>query len=168
MTGYAPDTGFVQPRLEDLTTRALIEVTVTPAADSVASAGGQQLTMAAGDSVSPSMLAVVLQIDSLGTAVALSEKPVHFYLVEPLPGSANATGFYLTTEAGGQIGEDPHHVVVISGSNGQASALVKRVTDSSLTDSAVVDAVAVTATGDTVAGSPVRFTVLFGGDGPQE
>jgi hypothetical protein len=114
------------------------------------------------------MLAVVLQIDSLGATVALSQKPVHFYLVEPLPGSANTARFYLTTEAGGQIGEDPHHVLAISGTNGQASALVKRVADFSLTDSAVVDAIVVTAAGDTVAGSPVRFTVLFGGDGPQE
>lgn len=168
VTGYAQGAGYVQPRLEDLTTRALIEVTVTPAADSVAPAGSQQLTMAAGDSVSPSMSVTVLQIDSLGAAVALGEKPVHFYLVDPLPGSANATGFHLTTEAGGQVGEEPHHVVAISGAGGQASAVVKRIAGSSLPDSAVVDAIAITVAGDTVAGSPVRFTVLFGGDGPQE
>jgi len=168
VTAYAPGSGDVQPRLEDLTTRALIEVTVTPAADSVAPTGSQQLTMAAGDSVTPAMSVTVLQIDSLGAAVAIGEKPVHFYLVDPPPGSASATGFFLTTEAGGQVGEEPHHVVAISGTGGQASAVVKRIAGSSLPDSAVVDAIAITVAGDTVAGSPVRFTVLFGGDGPQE
>jgi hypothetical protein len=163
VTGYAPGSGSVQPRLEDLTTRALIEVTVTPAADSVAPGGSQQLAMAGGDSVSPAMSVAVLLIDSLGATVAIGEKPVHFYLVDPPPGSASATGFFLTIEAGGQLGEEPHHVVAISGSDGQASAVVKRIAGSSLPSAAVVDASVVTATGDTVAGSPVRFTVLFGG-----
>ena len=163
VTGYAPGSGSVQPRLEDLITRALIEVTVTPAADSVAPGGSQQLTMAAGDSVSPAMSVAVLLVDSLGATVAIGEKPVHFYLVDPPPGSASATGLFLTIEAGGQLGGEPHHVVAISDGGGQASAVVKRIAGSSLPGTAVVDASVVTATGDTVAGSPVRFTVLFGG-----
>ncbi|UCD25503.1 MAG: hypothetical protein JSW51_06205 [Gemmatimonadota bacterium] len=168
VTAYAPGSGFVRPRLEDLTTRALIEVTVTPPADSIAPAGGQRLTMGATDSISPQMSVAVFQIDSLGAPVALGEKPVHFYLVDPLPGSASAAGFYVTTDADSSAGSEPHEVVSISGTDGQATAVIKLGTDSSLPDSAVVDAVAVTAVGDTVTGSPVRFTVLFGGDGPQE
>jgi hypothetical protein len=162
VTGLEPGAGRVRPRLPDVYTLAIIDITVTPAPDSIGPAGGQQITMAASDSASAAMAVSVFDLTAdSATAVALPDKPVQFYLVDPPPGSADAAGFYLTTSESGQQGEEQHQVAVTTDEQGVARAVLKRTAGSTLPDSAVVDATAVTAAGDTVAGSPVRFVVLF-------
>ena len=165
VTGLAPGEGRVRPRLPDVFTLALIDISVTPAPDSVAAAGGQQITMGANDSASTAMAVAVFDLTTdSSTAVALPEKLVQFYVVDPPPGSSGAAGIYLTTSESGQQGKEQHQIAVRTDQQGVAQAVVKRIADSALPDSAVVDATVVTAVGDTVTGSPVRFVVLFGAD----
>ncbi|UCG87059.1 MAG: hypothetical protein JSW71_00490 [Gemmatimonadota bacterium] len=163
VTGVEPGGGRVRPRFEDMTTLAIITVTVTPAPDSVASVGDHRIALAASDSVSAPMVVAVFDLTTDSSAVlAIENKPVQFYVVNPLPGSADASGFYLAPSEDGQLGEDQHRLLTTTNQQGQARAVVKRISGSALPDSAVVEAAAATAAGDWVAGSPVRFVVLFG------
>ena len=164
VTGVEPGGGRVRPSFEDLITRAVVTVTVTPAPDSMAPAGDQRIAMGAGDSVSAPMIAAVFDCTTDSGIVSLLEnKPVHFYLTIPLPGSSDASGFYLAPSENGQPGADQHHTVASTNQQGQARAVIKRNAGSVLPDSAVVEAAVVTSVGEPVAGSPLRFVVLFGG-----
>jgi hypothetical protein len=165
ITAHAPGSGRVRPRVEELTTLAVVFVTVTAAPDSVGPSGGQTVTMAVTDSVSPPLTVVVYQLtDESASPVALGEKPVHFYVVEPLPGSSEAGGFFLTAQDSVEAGSDPHSVTVTTDAGGSASVVVRRIADSIVPDSAMVEASVTAATGGAVSGSPVRFVVIFDGN----
>jgi len=165
VTAYAPGSGDVRPRVADLTTLAVITVTVTAAPDSMAPGGDLTVTVAPGDSVSSPLTVVVydLTVDP-PNAMAIAEKPVQFYLVDPVPGSAAADGLFLTVPDSLEAGSDPHRVTATSDAGGKASAVVRLIAGVAAPDSAVVDAVVTTAAGATVAGSPVRFVVIFDGN----
>jgi hypothetical protein len=164
VTANAPGSGDVRPRFEDLTTRAVITVTVTAAPDSVAAGSDLTVTMAAGDSVSPQLSVIVYDLTTDPTnPVAIGEKPVHFYLVQPEPGSDEADGFFLTVPDSVEVGSDAHQVTAASDDGGRASIVVRHIVGRAVPDSAIVDALATTASGTTVAGSPIRFVIVFDG-----
>ena len=161
ISAFAPSNARVQARFEELATQA-ITVTVTAAADSIAAAGSQRLTMDAGAEVSPPLEATVFDLTSTpGTEIPLAGKPVDYQLVDPAPGSPEAMGFFLTTVNGTEPGTDPHTTAVTTASDGRAQAVVRLVTGGTLPDSAIVDAASTTAAGQIVAGSPIRFVVIF-------
>ncbi len=164
VTAHAPGSGRVRPRVEDLTTQAVITVTVTPAPDSVAAGGDVTVTMVAGDSVSPPLIVTVYYLaDDTAAPVALGKKPVHYYAVDPAPGSTEAEGFFLALSDSDDAGPDSHRITAQSDAAGRASVVVRRISGAAVPDSALVDAAVTTAAGDTVAGSPVRFVVVFAG-----
>jgi hypothetical protein len=164
VTAYAPGSGRVRPRVEDLTTLAVITVTVTAAPDSVAPGGDLTVALAPGDSLSPPLAVVVydLTTDPPNT-MAIAEKPVQFYLVDPVPGSPAADGFFLTVPDSLEAGPDLHRITATTDAGGRASAVARRIAGIAVPDSAVVDAMVTTAAGVTVAGSPIRFVVIFDG-----
>lgn len=161
ISAFAPSTARVQARVEELATQA-ITVTVTAAADSVAASGSQRLTIDDGTEASPPMETTVFDLTSTpGTELPLAGKPVDYQLIDPAPGSPEATGFFLTTVNGTEPGTDPHTTTVTTASDGRAQAVVRLVTGGTLPDSAIVDAATTTAAGQVVAGSPIRFVVIF-------
>ena len=156
----APGNGRVRARVDDLRSDT-ISVVVTGAPDSIAASGDTLLTMASDATVSPPIEAALFDLTTDPSAVqALAAKMVTYMLVDPLPGSPEAQGFFLT-EGDSLPTLDPHNLSVPTNEAGTASVSVHRVAGFTLPDSAVVEAVAVTATGVTVTGSPVRFTVVF-------
>lgn len=158
-----PGTGRVTARTDDIRSGEL-QVTVTPAPDSIAARSEQRLTVEPGASASPPLEVDVLDTTTQpGSQLALPEKPVHFFVVEPPSGSPEAQGFFLAT-ADTVAGADPFGLESVSDQGGVATAVVWRVSGSTQPDSAVVHAVALTAVGDTAAGSPVRFIVVFEND----
>lgn len=155
-----PGTGRVVARTQEIRSGEL-QVTVTPAPDSLAATSELRLTVPSGASASPPLEVIVLDTTTEpGTELALPEKPVHLLVVEPPSGSPELQGFFLAT-TDTVPGNDPFRVEVVTDQEGVARAVVRRVSGSTQPDSTVVHAVAVTAVGDTTAGSPVQFVVLF-------
>jgi hypothetical protein len=162
VTALAPGSGRVQARIENLATGA-ITVTVQPAPDSISAVGDVRVPVDTAAAGSPPLTVKVVDLTTVpGDTLALGGKSVHFLTADPPPGSAAASGFFLSESD--VPGADPHRVDTVSGTDGRASVMVVRVAGQTQPDSVAVDAVAVTARGDTVAGSPVRFWVLFGGN----
>jgi hypothetical protein len=161
VTAVTKSSGRVQARVEELATPP-ITLTVSAAPDSLAATGDQRVTFDTTTAeVSPGLVTVVLDLTtSPGEELPLAEKPVDYALVEPAPGSELSQGIFLTM-SDTVPGSDPHRVTIQTGSNGQASAVLRRLPDFALPDSAVVHATAMTATAAPVAGSPIRFVVLF-------
>jgi hypothetical protein len=161
VTTLAPDTGDVVARVESLSS-GRITIRVTAAPDSVAPVSAQRLTVPADSAASPPLTVEILDTTTEpDTELALSGKPVHFHVVEPLPGTAAADGLFLAL-ADTVPGTEPHALETVSGTSGQAWVVVRRAGGTPQPDSAIVYAVSLTATADTVAGSPVQFVVLFG------
>ncbi len=164
VTGTAPGSGRVQARVERLRSGPLT-ITVSAAADSIAGSGEQRVVFASTAATSPPLTAVVLDLTTdPATPTTLEGKPVEFRLVEPAPGSPASLGFFLTV-TDTVPGPDPHGIALVTGSTGEATALVRRVTGVALPDSAVIGASSTTAAGIVVSGSPVEFVVLFEGGG---
>ncbi len=155
-----PGSGRVVAQADDIRSGEL-QVTVTGAPDSVAAVSEQQVTIDVGANVSPPLRVIVLDTTTEpGAQLALAEKPVHFFVVDPMPGSPQAQGFFLAT-TDTLPSSDPFGIEAVTDADGVATAVVRRASATAQPDSAVVHAVAVTAVGDTTAGSPVRFVVLF-------
>jgi hypothetical protein len=163
VVAQSPGSGRVRPRVAEVTPRQPITIRVTPAPDSIAAAGEQDITMAAGDEVSPALTVELYDLTtSSDSVVPLADKLVHFLVVQPDPGTAASAGFFLVPAAGDTVPqEDPHLVRVKTDGSSRASAFVRRIAGISLPDSAVLHSTASTAIGETVAGSPVRFVVIF-------
>ncbi len=152
--------GRVRGSVDNLVS-GIVTVAVVPAPDSVAPVTEQRTTVAATAVASPPLTVALYDLTSTpGQQLALANKPVHFDVVDPPPGSATAEGFFLAT-TDTVPGPDPHRVVAMTGGTGQATATVRRQSGAMQPDSVIVDAVALTARGDSVVGSPVRFVVLF-------
>ncbi len=147
VVAYSPGTGSVRPRVEAVTPKTPITITVTPAPDTVSATGEQAVTMTAADVVSPPLTVGLSDLTTPSDSVVpLPEKEVQFLVVFPDPGTAETAGFFLTRATDG---------------SSRASAYVRRIAGAVLPDSAVVHARASTAAGGTVPGSPVRFVVIF-------
>jgi hypothetical protein len=156
----SPSSGRVRARVEELRSDT-ITIWVTGAPDSIRSAGDTLVTMASDAAVSPRLMIALIDLTTDSAVVRpLADKAVTFTLVDPLPASLDAQGFFLTV-SDSVPGPDPHSVTVTTDGENQAYVVVRRLAGSSLTDSAVVHAVAVTAIGDTVEGSPVSFILVF-------
>lgn len=153
----APGTWHVQARVDNLTSGALT-ITVSAAPDSIA-AGVGEVTLLLAQSAAPPTSALVWDLTSVpDTQLALSGKSVHFELVDPDPGSASASSLFLTV-SDTVPGEDPFRVTTVTGNDGRAQIVLRRVPGMTQPDSAVIHATAFTALGDTVPGSPVRLVV---------
>lgn len=152
----------VQGHADDLRMSTPVKVTVTGAPDSVAGVDPTRVSVDLAADSSPPLVAVVYDLTTdPDTALTLPGKRVEFRLVDPAPGSAAAATVALAPPNDTSTTADPHVVTVLSGSNGRATVIARRVGTLVQPDSILVDARAFTARGDTVAGSPVRFTVLF-------
>ncbi|KPK06611.1 MAG: hypothetical protein AMS20_04350 [Gemmatimonas sp. SG8_28] len=160
VTGLAPDTGRVQPQVDELRVGA-VTIAVTPAPDTIAPAGDTVIVIDAAAEASPPLAVVVLDLTTdPGVPLALAGQTVHFLTTDPVPGTPAADGFYLArTET--TPGDEPHQYVATTGADGTVDIVVRRVAGVAQPDTAVVHAVTVTATGDTVPGSPVRFRIRF-------
>jgi hypothetical protein len=163
VVAYSPGTGSVRPRVEAVTPKTPITITVTPAPDTVSATGEQAVTMTAVDVVSPPLTVGLSDLTTPSDSVVpLPEKEVQFLVVFPDPGTAETAGFFLTRAATDTVPQsDPHTVSVRTDGSSRASAYVRRIAGAVLPDSAVVHARASTAAGGTVPGSPVRFVVIF-------
>ena len=160
VTGTAPGTGRVQPRVEELRL-GVVTIPVTAGADLLAPAGDTLIVVDSAADVSPPLAVVVLDLTTTpGDSLALAGQAVHFSTADPPPGSAAANGFFLArTET--SPGDDPHAYVATTGTDGRTDIVVRRQSGVAQPDTAVIHAVTVTAAGDTVAGSPVRFRIRF-------
>ena len=163
VVGSNPGTGRVIARADDLRSGEL-QITVTPAPDSIAARSELRLTVEASATASPALEVDVLDgTTQPGSHLALPEKAVHFLVVEPPPGSLQAQRIHLAT-ADAVPSADPLRLESLSDAQGVASAVILRVSGTTQPDSVVIHAVAQTAVGDTVAGSPVRFVIFFEND----
>lgn len=160
VTGVAPDTGRVQPQVDDLRVGA-VTIAVTPAADSLAAVGDTLIVIDSTAQASPPLDVIVLDLTTEpGSALALAGQTVHFLTADPTPGTPAADGFYLArTET--SPGDEPHRYDAVTGGDGTADIVVRRQEGIAQPDTAVIHAVVVTAAGDTVSGSPVRFRIRF-------
>ncbi len=160
VTGTAPGTGRVQPRVDELRLGA-VTITVTAAADSLAAGGDTLILVDPGADASPPLAVLVLDLTTApGESLALAGQPVHFSTADPPPGSVAAEGFFLARSETAP-GDDPHAYVATTGADGRTDIVVRRQQGAAQPDTAVIHAVAVTAAGDTVAGSPIRFRIRF-------
>jgi hypothetical protein len=156
----APDTAKIQARVDNLTT-GTITIRVLGASDSI-SPGSDSLVTLTKARTTDSVSAYVWDLTTNpGTQLALTEKPVHFELSDPAPGSVPANSLYLALVGESGPGDDPFRVTAISGPGGRARVVLHRVSGTTQPDSAVIHAIAITARGDTVPGSPVRLVVLI-------
>lgn len=162
ITAMTPSTGRVQARVEQLATQPIV-VTVTPAADSLAIVDATRIVFdtVAADSSPPLQTLVLDLTTSPGSPAPLAAQPVQYVLVEPAPGSGGAQGVFLTPSGETEPGSDPHAATAVTGAQGQASVVLRRLAGVALPDSVLVDASAVTAIGALVPGSPIQFTVLL-------
>ena len=159
VSARAPGSGTVRARVENLQS-ANITIEVSPAPDSVAAAGSTQITFDSSTNVSPDLAVIVYDLTTTpGSALTLGSKSVTFSVVFPVPGSADADNVFLTT-TDTVPGTDPHEVVAISGSSGQATASIRRNAGVVWPDSVVVTASISTVGGGAVAGSPIRFLLI--------
>lgn len=153
----APGSGHVQARVDNLVS-GTITITVTAAPDSIA-ADVAETTLPLSATAAPAVTALVWDLTSEpDTQLALAGKAVHFELADPAPGSAASNSLFLTV-SDTVPGEDPHRVTAVTGLDGRAGIVLRRVAGATQPDSAVIHATALTALGDTVAGSPVRLLV---------
>jgi hypothetical protein len=150
----------VRARVDDLRSDT-IAIVVTGAPDSIAPRGDTLINLTSDVLVSSAIVAELFDLTTDAENVQPSaEKPVTFVLLQPLPGSQEAQGVFLT--AGDTVpGADPHSVRVTTDRDGRATAFLRRIADSQWPDSAVVGAVAVTAVGDTVVGCPARYVIVL-------
>lgn len=162
ISAMSPGTGRVQARIEQLATAPII-VTVTAAPDSLASVDATRIVFdTAGAEASPPLETVVLDLTTTpGISLPLAARQVQYALVEPAPGSDGAQGILLTPSGETEPGPDPHVATAVTGPQGQASVVLRRLPGVVLPDSVLVDASAVTAIGVLVSGSPIHFTVVF-------
>ena len=136
-------------------------ITVTAAPDSAAASGDVRVTLAAGETVSPSLNVEVFDLTTdPDTVQRIADKSVMFALTEPAPGTTAADAFFLT-EGDTVPGTDPHRVEVTTSNTGQASIVVHRIQGAQLPDSAIIHATVATALGNAVPTSPITFVVIF-------
>ncbi len=156
-----PGSGRVRPRAEELVFDPPIVITVTAAPDSAAASGDVRVTLAAGETVSPSLNVEVFDLTTdPDTVQRIADKSVMFALTEPAPGTTAADAFFLT-EGDTVPGTDPHRVEVTTSNTGQASIVVHRIQGAQLPDSAIIHATVATALGNAVPTSPITFVVIF-------
>jgi hypothetical protein len=86
VVAYSPGTGSVRPRVEAVTPKTPITITVTPAPDTVSATGEQAVTMTAADVVSPPLTVGLSDLTTPSDSVVpLPEKEVQFLVVFPDP-----------------------------------------------------------------------------------
>ncbi|MFQ6047139.1 MAG: hypothetical protein ACE5PT_12430 [Gemmatimonadales bacterium] len=159
ITAEFPGSGRVRARVDELRSGELV-VVVAPAPDSVAAVSATRLTVGAGVSESSALTVEVLDLTtSPGEALAIEGTAVHFELIDPSPASAVAGGIVVALPDS-QPGMDPHRATGVTGSDGRASAVVRR-SGSAQPDSAIVETSVTTARGIAVGGSPLYFVVII-------
>lgn len=162
ITAVAPGIALFRARVDNLFSGDDITVTITPAPDRVAPAGALRVTVAAAALASASLSVVIQDLTTTpGDTLALPGTPVHYAMTAFPPGGVIADALFLAAAGDTEAGEDPLRLEVVSGTGGQAAAVVRRRSGIAAPDSVAVSAVALTARGDTVAGSPVQFVVVF-------
>jgi hypothetical protein len=161
VTAVGPGTALVRARIENLFS-GTVAVEISPAPDRIAAAGDLRLVVGSAAAASNPLAVVVQDLTTTpNDTLALTGKPVHYAVTESSPGGAPGDALFLAAVADTIPGEDPLRLDTVTGTDGQAKAVVRRRTGTTPPDSVTVTAVAVTARGDTVAGSPVRFVVVF-------
>jgi hypothetical protein len=121
-------------------------------ADSLALSGPSALSVAAADSLSGSLTVTVLdRTTTPGTAAPLATRPVRFTITLPANVSRDSARALLRNDSLGQS--------VTTGTDGTATAILRRTASAAWPDSVVVEASLRRSSGAAIRGSPVRFVV---------
>jgi hypothetical protein len=158
VTGIFGGLGRVQGIADGLRTNT-ITVTVLGVPDSIAGVDPTTVTVDAGVTESPALVAAVYDVPPTGQPTALAGRPVRFSIVEPAPGTPEASQVAIALP-GQPVGPDSLTVTATSAAGGLALATARRV-GAVQPDSAIVEAVALTSAGGIIPGTPARFVVRF-------
>lgn len=158
VTGIFAGPGRVQGIADGLRT-STITVTVRAVPDSIAGVEPTTVTVDELATESPALVAVVYDIGPTGQATAVPGRPVRFSIVEPAPGTPEASQVAIGLP-GEPVGADSLSVTATSVAGGLALATARRV-GAVQPDSAIVEAVALTSAGGIIPGTPARFVVRF-------